>query len=402
VNSEPWLDIIGIGEDGVEGLSAVALERLEGAEIIIGGDRHHHLTAKVKAKRISWPSPFDAMIGEIKSHKGRRLVILVTGDPLWYSVGARITKSIPRDEIRFHPQLSAFQWASARMGWSLADIETVTVHGRAVEQIVPHFAPAVRILALTKDRTTPADVAALLSERGFGESRLSVLAALGGPEEQRFDGKASDWSQEVPDFHVLAIECVAGKDARYFSRVGGLPDEAFEHDGQMTKRVVRAATISALQPYPDALLWDIGSGCGSVAIEWMRAARGALAIGIEADAGRRAMAERNSRTLGTPKLRLVAAKAPQGLGDLPRPDAAFIGGGLSEEGVFETAFDRLRPLGRLVANAVTLESEARLVALHKAHGGMLERISVSEAVAVGRYNGMKPAMAVTQWTVIKP
>ena len=398
---KPWLDIIGIGEDGLDGLSRESLKVLKEAEVILGGDRHHALAPMIKAERISWPSPFDAMIEVINNHRGKRFVILVTGDPLWYSVGARILKSIAAKEIRFHPQLSSFQWAACRMGWSMADSDLVTVHGRPVEQIIPHFAPGARILALTKDKTSPADVARLLCERGFEKSRLTALAALGGPDEMRFNGIAKEWNEEVPDFHVLAIECVASAGAKYFSRVGGLPDDAFEHDGQMTKRVVRAATISALQPYPDALLWDIGCGCGSVAIEWMRAARGAEAIGIEPDEKRREMSRRNGLVLGVPRLRLIDADAPKGLEGLSVPDAIFIGGGLTDVGVFEAAWKALRKNGRLVANAVTLESEARLVALHKRYGGMLDRISASEAITVGRYHGMKPFMTVTQWTVTK-
>ncbi len=399
--NECWLDIIGIGEDGIGGLSAESLVILERAEVILGGDRHHTLTETIKAERIAWPSPFDAMIDVIKSYRGKRFVILVTGDPLWYSVGARILKYIPAEEIRFHPQLSAFQWAASRMGWSMADCEQVTVHGRPVEQIIPHFAPGIRLLVLTKDKTSPRDIAKLLVDRGFEKSRLTVLAALGGPDEQRFEGSAENWSQEVPDFHVLAVECIAGPNAKYFSRTGGLPDDAFEHDGQMTKRVVRAATISALQPYPDALLWDIGSGCGSIAIEWMRAARGAEAIGIEPDEKRREMSKHNAISLGAPRFSIVDQDAPEGLEALPIPDAIFIGGGLTDEGVFDAAWTALRSGGRLVANAVTLESEAMLVRLHKDLGGTLDRIFASQAIAVGRYHGMKPFMTVTQWTVVK-
>lgn len=400
--AEPWLDIIGIGEDGVAGLSPAALERLEAAEILIGGDRHHRLTEKVAAARLSWPSPFDAMIDEIHRHKGRRIVILVTGDPLWYSVGARIARAIPADEIRFYPQLSAFQWAACRLGWSLADCETLTVHGRPAEQIVPYFAPGARLLVLTRDGGSPAEVAALLTARGFGESRLTVLSALGGAAEQRFDGVAESWNRNVPDFHTLAIECVAGPDAAHFSRQSGLSDDAFRHDGQITKRVVRAATMAALAPYPDALLWDIGAGCGSVSIEWMRAVRGARAIAIEPAARRRAMIAENAKRLGTPKLEVIAGSAPAALGGLAAPDAVFIGGGLTAEGVFETAFSALRPGGMLVANAVTLESQARLTALYREHGGRLETISVSEAAPVGGFAAMRPAMAVTQWTLRKP
>ena len=282
---EPWLTIIGIGEDGMAGLSPQACDLVEQAEVIVGGDRHHMLAANITAKRIAWPSPFDAMIDEIKRHRGRRIVVLVTGDPLWFSVGARISKSIPAQEVRLLPQLSAFQWASCRMGWSLADVETVTVHGRSAEQIIPHFAPGVRLLVLTRDGDSPKEVAALLKRRGFSQSPMSVLANLGGPKEKRIDGVASNWRRKAPDFHVLAVECVADAGATAFSRTGGLPDDAFEHDGQLTKRVVRAATLSALQPYPDALLWDIGAGCGSVSVEWMRAAHSPLPSNLTMNAG---------------------------------------------------------------------------------------------------------------------
>lgn len=398
---EPWLTIIGIGEDGMEGLSVEARKLVEQAEVIIGGDRHQKLAGNVAAERLAWPSPFNAMIDEIKHHKGKRIVILVTGDPLWFSVGARILKSIPAEQVRFFPQLSAFQWAACRMGWSLADVETVTVHGRAAEQIIPHFAPGVRLLVLTRDGDSPKEVAALLKRRGFSQSPMSVLASLGGPREKRIDGVAASWRRKAPGFHVLAIECVADAGTEAFSRTGGMPDDAFEHDGQLTKRVVRAATLSALQPYPDALLWDIGAGCGSISIEWMRAARSAMAIAIEPNAQRRKMIENNRVVLGVPKLQVVPGEAPEALKGLPVPDAVFIGGGLTSKGVFEAAWRALRPGGRLVANGVTLESEARLIALAEKHGGTLERIAASEAAPVGRFSAMKPFMTVTQWTVVK-
>lgn len=398
----PWLDIVGIGEDGLDGLSGEARSILEAAEIIIGGDRHHRLSSAVSAERIAWPSPFDAMIDVIRSHRGKRLVILVTGDPLWYSVGARIARAIPPAEIRFHPQLSAFQWAACRMGWSIADLETVTVHGRAVSQILPHVAPGVRILALTQNGETPGQVAALLTERGFGASRMTALAALGGTDEQRFDGTARDWDHAVPDFHTLAIECVAGADARWFACTGGLPDEAFAHDGMMTKRHVRAVTIARLAPYPDAQLWDVGAGCGSIAIEWMRSARGARAVAVEPVETRRAMIAENARALGTEKIEIVAGDAPAALEGLATPDAVFIGGGLNDDGVFEACWQALRPGGTLVANAVTLESEARLSQLHGELGGDLVRLAVQNAESVGPYRGWRAAMPVTQWCVSKP
>ena len=287
------------------------------------------------------------------------------------------------------------------MGWSLADCETLTIHGRADSQILPHLAPGVRMLVLTQNRMSPGAVAKLLVERGFGKSRMTAMAALGGSSEERFDGNAQSWDFEVPDFHTLAIECVADEDAIWFSRVGGLPDEAFLHDGQLTKRVVRAATITALAPYPDALLWDVGAGCGSISIEWMRAAREAQAVAIEKDDKRSKMIEKNAIELGTEKLKLIKAGAPDGLQDLPVPDAVFIGGGLMTEGVFETCWSNLRQGGRLVANAVTLEGEARLASLQEKHGGEMTRISVQQAEKVGRFRGWKPSMPVTQWSVVK-
>ena len=402
MSQHPWLDIIGIGEDGVDGLSKAALAKLEAAQLIVGGDRHHSLTPNVNADRIAWPSPFDAMIEKICSFKGKRIVVLVTGDPLWYSVGARILKSIPREEVRFYPQLSAFQWVSARMGWSLADCETLTIHGRANSQVVPYLAPNVRLLVLTQNSESPAIVAELLTQRGFGKSKMSALAAVGGEREERFDGLAESWAHEVPDFHTLAVECIAGEGAKWYPRTGGLPDEAFVSDGQMTKQDVRAATVAKLAPYPDALLWDVGAGCGSVSVEWTRAGRGALAIAIESKSERVAMIEENAINLGAEKIAIVASSAPDALNELDAPDAVFIGGGLTTDGVFETTWKALREGGRLVANTVTLESEARLIELHKTHGGELVRLAVQKAEAVGPYRGWRAAMPVTQWCVTKP
>lgn len=400
--SKPWLDVIGIGEDGVEGLSPQALGVLEQAEVIIGGDRHHQLAAKGDAKRIKWPSPFDALIDVMRSHKGQRLVVLVTGDPLWYSIGARILKAIPAEEVTFHPQLSAFQWAAVRMGWSLADCETVTVHGRADSQILPHLAPGVRMLVLTQNAETPAALAQMLVERGFGRSKLAVLAALGGEREQRFDGVAASWGHAVPDFHTMAIDCIADADAVWYPRTGGLPDSAFVSDGQITKQDIRATTLAKLAPYPDAVLWDIGAGCGSVSVEWMRAARSAISFAIEHKAKRVSMIHQNMINLGAEKMVVVKGRAPDVLADLSQPDAIFIGGGLTSEGLFDAAWSALRPGGRLVANVVTLESEGRLFELHQEHGGELVRLSVQKAESVGPYRGWRAAMPVTQWSITKP
>lgn len=397
---DAWLHIVGIGEDGMDGLAPATRAVLEAAEVIIGGDRHHRLSDSVTAERLAWPHPFDALIDTLRAMRGRRVVVLATGDPLWFSVGARIGRSIPPGDIVYHPQLSAFQLAAARMGWSLADVETLTVHGRPVEQMIAFIQPDQRLLILTTGADTPGQIARFLSERGFGASPMTVLANMGGPEERRFDGTAGTWDHVVPAFNTLAVDCVAAPDAALMPRVPGLADDLFQHDGTMTKQEIRAVTVAKLMPMRGALLWDIGTGCGSVAVEWMRAAHYARAIGIEPRADRRAMAAANALALGAPRLELIDGEAPAALEGLAAPDAIFVGGGLSRE-VFAAAWDALKPLGRLVANSVTLESEATLLALYKAHGGQLAKLSVARAEPVGGLTGWRPAMPVTQWSLVK-
>ncbi|MGR3290790.1 MAG: precorrin-6y C5,15-methyltransferase (decarboxylating) subunit CbiE [Paracoccaceae bacterium] len=396
----PWLHIVGIGEDGFAGLTPATRAVVEAAEIIVGGERHHSLAWEIQADRIAWPSPFGALIDTLIGHRGQRVVVLATGDPLWFSVGARIGRSIDPAEITYHPQVSAFQLAAARMGWSMADVETLTVHGRPVEQMIAFIQPDQRLLILTTGAETPGQIAKFLKQRGFGKSRLTVLAAMGGADEARFDGLAENWAHVVPAFNTLAVDCIAATDAALLPRVPGLADELFQSDGTMTKQEVRAVTLAKLMPMRGALLWDIGTGCGSVAVEWMRGARYARAVGIEPRADRRAMAAANALALGTPKLQLIDGKAPEILLQLDAPDAIFIGGGLTAD-VFDVAWAALKPLGRLVANAVTLESEATLVNLQKLHGGQLVKLSVERAEYLGSFRGWKPQRPVTQWSLIK-
>ena len=397
--SNAWLHIVGIGEDGMDGLLPATRTIVETAEVLIGGERHHALTQDVSAERIAWPSPFDALIETIKAQMGRRVVVLVTGDPLWNSAGARIAREIPASEIMFHPQLSAYQWAAARMVWSLADCETLTIHGRTETQIVSAFAPCARLLILTKDKTSPAAVAKLLIERGYGPSQMTVLSALGGINEQRFDGFAESWSHDVPDFHTLAVECLAGPNAQILPRTG-LPDACFINDGKLTKQAVRAVTLAKLAPHRGAVLWDVGAGSGAIGIEWMRAAPEAMAYGLEPRAERRAVAAQNALALGAPKLALIDGEAPAIFAGLPTPNAVFFGGGISIQAI-ELAMAALAPLGRLVANAVTLESEAVLLAAFANHKGSLQRISVETADPVGPFYGWRPNMPVTQWHWVK-
>ena len=394
-----WLNIVGIGEDGMDGLTPVTRATVEQADVVIGGERHHGLTPNLKAERIAWPSPFDALIDTIRTHRGKKVVVLATGDPLWYSVGPKIAKSFEAEEVVFHPQLSAFQWLAVRMGWSLADLETLTVHGRPVQQMIPFIRPNARLLLLTTGAQTPSEVAEILTARGYGASRITVFGALGGDREARFDGIASEWNHVVPDFNSMAVECIAGEGAQVLPLMG-LPDDAFASDGTMTKQEVRAITLAKLMPMRGAVLWDIGCGSGSVAIEWMRGARDAVAFGVEPRADRIALATQNALALGAPRLTVIEGRAPESLVGLPTPDAVFVGGGLTQE-TFEIAWDALSNYGRFVANAVTLETEAVLRDLHSKFGGQLIRLSVERAEPVGRLTGWRPAMTVTQWSIVK-
>jgi len=397
---QSWLHIVGIGEDGLNGLTPATRAVVEAAEIIVGGQRHHALAQDIGAKRINWPKPFDSLIDTLIKLRGQRVVVLASGDPLWYSVGAKIGSEIYPNEIVYHPQVGAFQLAAARLGWSMADLETLTVHGRPVEQMIAFIQPDQRLLILTTGAETPSQIATFLTARGFGKSRMTVLANMGGADETRYDDLAESWTHQVPPFNTLAVECVAAPDAALLPRVPGLADDLFEHDGTMTKQEVRAVTLAKLMPMRGALLWDIGAGCGSIAVEWMRAARYARAIGIEPRADRRAMAAANALALGVPKLELIDAKVPDALSGLQAPDAIFIGGGLSRE-TFDAAWTALRPLGRLVANAVTLESEAMLSSLQREFGGDLIKIQINRVDKIGSLSSWKPLRPVTQWSLIK-
>ncbi len=393
-----WLHIIGMGEDGLDGLSPPARAVVDAAELIIGGTRHADLP--VEGKRIDWPEAFDDLVALLRQHVGRRVAMLVAGDPLWYSVGARVGRAIPPSEIVYHPQISAFQLAAARMGWSLADVETLTVHGRPIEQMIAFIQPDQRLLILATGADTPARIARFLTDRGFGKSPMTVLAAMGGPEEARFEGRAESWSAEVPAFNTLAIECMAAPEAALQPRVPGLSDDLFQHDGTVTRREVRAATLAKLMPMRGALLWDIGTGSGSIAIEWMRAARYARAIGIEPRADRRMMAAANALALGTPKLEIVEGEAPAAFAGLPPPDAICIGGGLTEP-AFQAAWSALRPLGRLVANGLTEADEKLLLKLDARYGGELVRLQVARADRTDGVLKWPSLSPITQWSLVK-
>ncbi|WP_299809928.1 precorrin-6y C5,15-methyltransferase (decarboxylating) subunit CbiE [uncultured Roseibium sp.] len=397
--SSPWLTLIGIGEDGVPAPGGA--EALSSADIVYGGTRHLELAGPLKAEKRAWPSPFSSVFEDLKTCTNSKVAVLATGDPMWYGIGASLLKHFSAEEMTVLPSLSAFQLAASRLGWALQDTECLSVHGRSVDLLRAALYPRARILALTSNADAPRQVADLLADEGYGRTRMTVLEHLGGEKERIVTATAEDWSGEVADFHTLAIEAVADPGLRVRARTPGLPDEAFRHDGKMTKQDIRAVTLAELKPFPGALLWDIGAGCGSIAIEWLRAADRTRAIGLEPHAERRQMAAENAIALGVPQLELKDVQAPEGLEGLPQPDAIFIGGGLTAPGIVETALNALEPGGRLVANAVTLESEAILMSAYQSLGGSLKKLSVHRASAVGGLTGWRPSMPVTQWSLTR-
>lgn len=398
-----WLTIVGMGEDGYDGISAGARKALAAAEVIVGSRRLLGFLPKSAAEIHEWPQPFSAMFDRIRPLKGRQTVLLATGDPLNYGVARKVLQFIPVSEVEIIPHLSAFSLAAARMGWSLPDCDTLTLHGREASSIEAFIQPGVRLLVLTAGTVTVPEVARRLSDRGFGSSDVTVLENLGGPRERisRFIAAAIPQT-EFSDLNTLAIECRPAPGATILSRLAGLPDEAFLHDGQITKREVRAATLAALSPAPDQVLWDVGAGCGSVAVEWMRAARGCEAVAFEREPSRQALIAENARRLGAPRLRLVAGSAPETFKDQPAPDAVFIGGGLGVPGNFEAAWSALKPGGPMVVNVVSVEGEMHLYDLHGRYGGDLVRIEISHLSRIGPLRALKPRMPVLQWRTRKP
>ncbi|MCF6112774.1 precorrin-6y C5,15-methyltransferase (decarboxylating) subunit CbiE [Mesorhizobium muleiense] len=399
-----WLTIVGIGEDGVAGLGDEAKRLIAEAEFVFGGTRHLALAAPLaKGEARAWPAPFDAEMRDVLAFSGRRVCVLASGDPFFHGVGVTLARKIPAQEMQVIPAASALSLAAARLGWALQDIETISLHGRSLDLIRPVLHPGTRILALTSDGDAPAAIARLLTELEFGASQLTALEALGGPNERSRSARADAFDlQKINPLNVLAVEVDSTLEARILPLTSGLADHLFEHDGQITKREVRAITLSALAPRRGELLWDIGAGSGSIGIEWMLAHPTMRAIAIEADPTRAARIRRNGSACGVPGLAVVEGLAPQALAGLETPDAIFIGGGGSDTGVLETAIEALPAGGRLVANAVTLEMEALLLARRASLGGDLTRIALSRASPVGSMQAWRPAMPVTQWSWVKP
>ena len=397
-----WLSIVGIGEDGLDGLGASARAAIAEAKVLIGGTRHLAMVPDDGRERIAWPSPLSVLVDEIVARRGEAICVLGSGDPLCWGIGVTLVKRVPIEEMRILPAPSALSLACARMGWPAAETETVTLHGRPLASVNAHLYPGARLLALSNDGDTPAALAAHLAGCGYGASPMTVLERMGGPGERRHHAIAADWSASVGDLNTIAVDCVAAPGTPVRARVPGLADDAFDHDGQITKREQRAVTLSALAPLPGRLLWDVGAGAGSVAIEWMRSHPTCRAIAVERQGGRCARIAANAARLGVPTLAVVEGEAPAALAGLEAPDAVFLGGGVANPALWDACWQALKPGGRLVANAVTLAGEAELLRRQQATGGALSRIAVSRATALGDGLAWQALRPVTQLTADKP
>jgi precorrin-6B C5,15-methyltransferase / cobalt-precorrin-6B C5,C15-methyltransferase len=383
--------VVGIGADGWPGLLEPARAEIAASDVVFGASRQLDLVP-VDVPKVPWPSPLlPALDGLFAEHAGKRIAVLASGDPLLSGIGTTLSKRF--DNVRIVPAVSSVTLARARLCWPAEETEVISVVGRDVHRVARALAPGARLLVLSADASSPAKIAKLLTERGFGDSRMVVLEQLGGPGERRLDGVAGNWSFDVDPLNIVAVECAGGP---ALPTLPGLPDDVFEHDGQLSKRDIRALAMARLGPLPGELLWDVGAGAGSVAIEWCRAHPSNRAIAVERDAGRAARIARNAERLGVPDVRVVTGTAPEALADLPRPDAVFLGGAIA---AWRACWDALAPGGRLVGHAVTLESERELALAYARLGGELTRIAVEHAAPLGSFTGWTPARTVTQWTI---
>jgi adenosylcobyric acid synthase len=392
--------VVGIGADGYDGLAPASRAAVDAAGVVLGGKRQLDLLPEsVTAQRVAWPSQLRPAVRElVVEHGPHGLVVLASGDPMFHGIGRTLVEELGAERVHVLPHPSSVTLACARMGWPVESTPVVSTLTGPVEAVLRHVGDGARLLVLSRDGDTPRQVANLLHTQGFGASTLTVLGALGGVDETRTAGTADAWSDPAPALNVLAVECVGPAG---LAETPGLPEAAYDHDGQITKREVRAVTLSALGPQPGELLWDIGGGSGSIGIEWLRAHPACRAIVVEQDPARAERIRSNAANLGVPSLEVVTGTAPESLAGLAKPDAIFIGGGVTVDGVFEACWAALRPGGRLVANAVTLESQAFLLRLREEHGGDLVKLDVARTTEVGRFTGWRPAMPVVEWSVTK-
>lgn len=392
--ADPWLTIIGIGEDGLAGLSEASRKALANAETVFGGERHLAL-ADVGSRGRAWPVPFDPSV--VLSCRDRPTVVLASGDPFWHGAGSSLAEKLGSDEWIAHPAPSTFSLAAARLGWRLEATVCLGLHAAPFERLVPHLVQDARIICLVRDAAAVGELTKWLTERGWGASLLWTLEALGGPREYIDQHRADVFSEEIAaNLVAVAVLAIGGQG---IPRSSGLPDDLFIHDGQITKRPVRALALSALAPRRGERLWDIGAGSGSISVEW--ALCGGTAAAIEAREDRAANIRSNAESFGLAhRITVITGSAPQSLAALEPPDAVFIGGGLGLA-MFDAIWSRLAPGTRLVAHAVTLETEALLGELHQRHGGELMRVDIAHAAPLGRYRSWETARPVVQWSTVR-
>ncbi|WP_112243608.1 precorrin-6y C5,15-methyltransferase (decarboxylating) subunit CbiE [Kribbella monticola] len=392
------LIVVGIGADGWDGLAPIARMEIAEAEVLMGSTRQLALIPAGKAEQVAWPSPLsESLPGLLQAHRGRRICVLASGDPTFHGIGTTLTRLLGADAVKVIPHPSSVSLACARLGWPQDQVQVISLVGHPLELVHPHIQPGRRLVVLSWGTHTPAEVAEALTDRGFGGSRFTVLEQLGSSDERVRTTKAAEWAGEVDALNVIGIECENGP---VLSTAPGLPDSAYESDGQLTKREVRAVTLSRLAPVPGQLLWDVGGGAGSIAIEWSRHHPSCRAVAVERDPDRAKRLERNAATLGV-VVRTVVGKAPEALAELESPDAVFVGGGATAPGMIETCWEALKPGGRLVVNGVTLETEVLIARWYAELGGDLVRLDVQRASPVGGMTGWRPAMPVTIWSLTK-
>ena len=396
------IDVVGIGADGWEGLARSARTLVLEADVLLGDARQLALVAAVPGQeRRAWPTPLrTGLPGLLERHTGRRLVALASGDPLVAGIGVTLVELLGAAAVRVHPAVSSVALARARMGWDAATVDVVRILSPTATELRSRLAPGHRLVALSRDADSPAAIASLLVEAGFSASVVTVFGDLGSPAESRREAPATAGVDDPPRLNLVCVQCVADRAFETYSAVPGLPDEAYEHDGQLSKRIVRAAALAHLRPARGELLWDLGAGAGSVSIEWCRAAVDARAIAVERDPERAARIGRNADRLGASGIQTVSGISADALTWLPRPDAVFVGGGASAD-LLHTSLDRLKPGGRLVAHAVTVETEALLLDRHARFGGDVSRIAVDHLNPIGRFRGWEPARPVVQWSLVK-
>ncbi|HVQ58277.1 MAG TPA: precorrin-6y C5,15-methyltransferase (decarboxylating) subunit CbiE [Solirubrobacterales bacterium] len=396
------LTVVGIGADGWAGLGEPARAALAAAELIVGSARQLELLPPGEAELRPWPSPLEPLLEQLAAGVERPTCVLASGDPMLHGVGASLARRAPGATMTVHPHPSALAYACARLGWPAAEVELVSAVGRPADVLARDLQPGRRIVAYASGEDGAASLAAVACAHGYGPSRFVVLEQLGGPGEQIHESTAEEWGTGQADpLHAVAIECRPQPGAPLHPRTPGLPDDAFETDGQLTKRPVRALALAALAPSPRQLLWDVGAGSGSIGIEWLRAEPSAEAVAIEPRPERAQRAAANATRLGVPRLRVVEGSAPEALADLDPPDAVFVGGGVAEPGLLDRCWEALRPGGRLVADAVTLEGEAALIAAQAAHGGELTRLEIASAEPLGSFTGWVPRRPIVQWAARK-